>query len=212
MSQVNLPAVSEVSICNQALGWLGSNPLQSLDDPGTTAGLCRNNFDHCRDAVLEARAWSFSIARAVSGSDTRDEWDSVYTHNMPYDWLRVLRVFCAVDNYSPGRWPDATDWRLERGQILTRHPKIYLYGQVRAYDTAKWTPMFVQTVAARLAADIAMAITENRQLQIDMWQLYERKLTEAAASDGQQGSNDFITQTQLTNVRFAGGDSLGWHR
>jgi hypothetical protein len=72
--------------------------------------------------------------------------------------------------------------------------------------------MFVQVVAARIAADIAMALTENRKLQVDMWQLYERKLAEAAASDGQQGSNDFITQTQLVDVRSGGRDTMGWDR
>lgn len=212
MSQNNQPAVSEVSISNQALGWLGANPITSLDENGAAAALCRNNYDHCRDAVLESRAWTFSIARAESISEDRDAWGVDYSHPRPFDWLRVLRVYRGRNNGPPKSWPLSSDWRLESGNILTRDSHIYLYGQKRVYDTAHWTPMFVQVVAARIAADIAMALTENRKLQVDMWQLYERKLAEAAASDGQQGSNDFITQTQLVDVRSGGRDTMGWDR
>jgi hypothetical protein len=63
--------------------------------------------------------------------------------------------------------------------------------------------MFVQALAARMAAELAIPLSENAQLQGTMWQLYGTKLAEAAARDGQQGSNEYITQRRLTGVRGA---------
>ena len=54
---------SEVSICNQAISWLGGKSIISLDDGTTEANLCKANYDHLRDVVLEAKAWTFAIKR-----------------------------------------------------------------------------------------------------------------------------------------------------
>jgi len=56
-----------------------------------------------------------------------------------------------------------------------------------------------------LAADAAIPLTENRQLQADLWALYGDKLREAAARDGQQGMNDKLRMPILTGVRYGGG-------
>jgi hypothetical protein len=80
-----------------------------------------------------------------------------------------------------------------------------LWGLKQVTDTAKFSPLFVQALAARIAADAAIPMTENRQLQVDMWGLYGDKLREAAARDGQQGTNDVITQQRLTSVRYFSG-------
>ncbi len=95
-------------------------------------------------------------------------------------------------------------WRFEDNSVLSRYSTIYMWGIKRAVDTGAWPPLFVQAVAARLAADAAIPLTENRQLQVDLWQLYGDKLGEAAARDGQQGANDVITQVELTSARYGG--------
>ena len=67
MSQNNQPAVSEVSISNQALGWLGANPITSLDENGAAAALCRNNYDHCRDGLLTGSESCECTVAAIMG-------------------------------------------------------------------------------------------------------------------------------------------------
>ena len=61
-------AISEVSICNQALSWLGQETITSLDDQATTAVWMNANYDLLRDSVMEARMWTFATVRAVSTS------------------------------------------------------------------------------------------------------------------------------------------------
>jgi len=198
MSQSN---VSEVSICNQALTFLGQKPITSLSDANTTAEWMRNNYPFIRDAVLEERMWTFATARASSTTLDRDAWDTAYAHPAPLNWISVFRIY----RNSGISTLTSIDWRLEDGNILCSESNILLWGLKRVTDTGKFSPLFVQALAARIAADACIPLTENRQLQVDMWGLYGDKLREAAARDGQQGSNDMITQSRLTGVRNYGG-------
>lgn len=195
--------VSEVSIANQALSWLGEDWITSLNDLSRHAEWMKVNFDPLRRAVLESRMWTFATVRAVSDTADLDAWGALFKHDIPENWLGVFRVARDIDNCGNPVW-DKT-YRVEGTNVLSTYDKVYLWGIQDVVDPAKFSSLFVQTLAARLAADAAIPLTENRELQMDMWALYEAKLDEAATRDGQQGWNDTITQTQLTDVRRLGG-------
>jgi len=198
-------ATSEVSICNQALSWLGAKRITSLDENSRAANLCKANYELLRDAVLEERMWGFATHKAVSEVQDKDAWGMAFAHPIPAQFLGVFRVFKRI--MPDGSGVPAEDWRNEEGNIVTRYSKIYLWGTKEVSDTKMFPSMFVQALAARIAADLCVPITENSNLQGDMWQLYGAKLTAAAARDGQQGGNDHITQTGLTSVRHISGSS-----
>ena len=201
----NNTMVSEVSICNQALTWLGQSAITSLDDKSTTAEWMRNNYPFIRDAVLEERMWTFATARASSTTLDRDAWDTAYAHPAPLNWISVFRVY---RNSGIGTLT-SIDWRLEDGNILCSESNILLWGLKRVTDTGKFSPLFVQALAARIAADACIPLTENRQLQADMWNLYSVKLGEAAARDGQQGSNEKVVSDTLVLARSRSGSVYG---
>ena len=202
--------VSETSICNQALSWLAVDPIISLEDDSNTAQWCRLNYPFLRDSVLEERMWTFATVRAVSTSADRDEWDEMYVHPMPVSWLSVYRVYreqsapFAIEGMNQSNLDRS--WRMEGGNVLSLHPTVRLWGMQRVTDTGQFSSMFVQALAARIAADAAIPFTENRNLQSDMWNLYGVKLSEAAVRDGQQGSNERIETSTLTQARYYGSE------
>ena len=203
----NNPMVSETSICNQALQWLGQDPITSLNDNNTTAEWMRNNYPFLRDAVLEERMWTFATVRIKSETADMDAWGVQYSHAIPANWISVFRCYENVNAYGGGTI-DKT-FRVEGQNVLSSCSTVYLWGIQHVEDTGQFSPLFVQALAARLAADAAIPFTENRELQRDMWGLYGDKLREAAARDGQQGGNDTITQHRLTGARSAGGYGFG---
>lgn len=204
MSDVaNPPMMDEVSICNLALGWLGVNPITGLTDRSTQASLCRANYPILRDAVLEERMWTFATQRKEYTTEDMAP-GGFYTHRILHEWLGVYRVFKSNVNYE-----QRIEWRREGDQIISRYPNIIVWGLRRVTNTGEFSTLFTQALAARIAADLAMALTENAQLQADMWSLYREKLDAAAARDGMQGTNDKIEQSQLVNVRY-GGESQLW--
>ena len=79
-TQLNKSMVSELSIANQALGYLGANPIVSFDEPSTSAELMRDNYPFIRDAVMTEVAWTFAVVRATSTTADRDAWDQKFVH------------------------------------------------------------------------------------------------------------------------------------
>jgi hypothetical protein len=149
--------------------------------------------------------WTFAVDRATLGptADT-PEWGEGYVFTLPDQWIMVYRVFRRVNTQDPSFWPQA-QWSLEGRKIIANVDTVYAMGLRRVTDPGQFSTLFTQALAARLAADAAIPLTQNRQTQIDMWNLYNDKLEAAAARDGQQGRNERIRQRGLTGVRQAGG-------
>jgi hypothetical protein len=204
-TQENRSMVSETSICNQALLWLGGNVITSLEEDSREAIWMKNNYPFIRDAVLEERMWTFATVRATSTVADLDAFGAMYVHPKPADWISIFRVYKNVSSQDQNNWQKSVGWRLEERSVLCPDPTIYMWGIKRISDTGAFSPLFTQALAARLAADAAIPLTENRSLQADMWNLYGVKLAEAATRDGQQGSNERVHSDSLVNARAGQG-------
>jgi hypothetical protein len=189
--------VDPVSICNLALGWIAGNLIVSLDDESTEARLCKANFDLVRDAVLEARAWTFATKRFVlapSAEEPAFGWTRQFP--LPPEVVRVLRC---DDAGGSGRLP----WAREGTAILADDVDVlHVTAIVRVEDAALWSPAFGNAVAARLAAELAVPLSENRSLQADLWSLYERKLKQAGTLDGMQGRAEQFGPGRIARSRL----------
>ena len=191
--------MSEVSICNQALSLLGAIgrdntvPLTSLDDDTNTARLCRLNYVPIRDAVLGEHNWSFAT-RWETLAESADPPPGEYAreYRLPPDVLEVL--FVGEDYNNP------QEWRLEDNAIRTDGPgKIQAIYRVE--DTTKYSSLFTQALVSRLAAELAIPITNSRSLMENMFAMYDQKMRRAAARDSQQGTSRRIRSTWLSRSR-----------
>jgi hypothetical protein len=193
--------INEVSISNQALTWLGQQRINSLDDDLDTARWMDVNFEPLRDAVLEEGMWTFATVRATSTTADLDPWGVQYAHSIPTGWMAVFRVYNDVSATLQSDYIVSPGWTREGDRILSVDETVYMYGVEQVKDTGKFSNLFAQALAARLAADGAIPFTKSRQLQIDMWELYNAKLARAFVRDGQQGTNETIRRGPLTRVR-----------
>jgi len=193
--------ISDISICNQALGWLGQKSITSFADDSECAQLCDLNYPVLRDAVLESRTWTFALRTQMLESATSDEWNRGFLYPLDSDWLVVLRVYDEPPGWSP-KDNRQMRWVREGNAIVAEKGQAYLWGVQRVLDTGRFTTLFAQALAARLAADLAITLTQNRQLQADMWSLYNDKLAEAAVRDGQQGRTERTTANTLVDARY----------
>ena len=198
---VNQAMISEVSICNQALTWLGQEPIISLEQDNTNAEWMRENYPFLRDEMLEARMWSFTRARFTSTVEDTDPWGVQYVHPVPIEWLMVWRVYCDVRSSDPRHWIDSTGWRVESNNVLADEATVYMEGSRRITDTGKFTNGFAQALASRLAIDACMPLTEDPALLSAMVQLGAAKMDEATARDGVQGRNERLKIGSLIKQR-----------
>lgn len=199
---------SQVSICNQAISWLSGNLIISIDDEIVEAKLCKANYDNVRDAVLEEKAWTFATRRYIlPASAESDDWGYAYRFPIPSEVILIIHAtdkggVSDVGNTSFINQTDPNfDYRVEDGFIKSNSSIIYIKAIVQVTDTSKFTNGFVQAFATRLAAEIAIPLTESKRLQEFYWALYQKKLQIAGAADGIQGKSDILKSTRFTRVR-----------
>lgn len=202
-------ATSDTDIMNMALAYLGASLIIDRKDPSQEALICDLNYDEVRDSVLEDVNWSFAIKRFVLSSPLVDKpaYRFANAFEVPPE---VLRVICLDDDRPPmggvypmsGRFFDNSmehtniPWVLEEGKILTDAMKINFRAIIRVTDPNKFTKSFVGCLAARLASEIALPITNSPDMQARMVDMYMGKKRWAQANDGRQG---------LNQVRFSPG-------
>lgn len=196
--------MSEVSICNQAIGWLGGNRITALTDGTTEANLCSDNYAPLRDAVLEAADWSFAIKRIDLAAEVdTPAFGFSKQFQIPSDCLRVLSVSLGWDDNR------RYNWKREGQFILINADLIYIRYVARIENTEEFSSLFTTALAQRIAADLAITLTEDRKKQEVHWALYESKLDEAATVDGLQGKPDTIRADHLVMSRQQGGKVAG---
>ena len=198
---------SKVTIANLALGWLGQTRLTAITDPGVSGQLIRDNFDDARDAVLEDHAWVFANARRrLSPDPIPPEFGFEQRFKIPADLIRILEV------NETDRSDNATSWAREGDYILANVELIYVKYTRRVVEISRMSPNFIQAFAQRLAADLALPITESRTMQEHQWAAYLSKLDGAAATDGMQGTNQRIRSNRMLRSRdgfFPGSNPFG---
>jgi len=186
--------MTQVEVCNLALGWIGSELITSIDDQATPARLCKASWATTRDAILEAREWSFAIRRFQLAPDaTAPAFGWVRRFAIPSTVLRVLR--CLDLDGEP------VDWQREGAYIVSDELTINMLALVRIETTADLPASFGHALAARLAADLAIPVADSAKLQVAMWNLYGHKLAEAAGLDAMQGRATITRGPGLSRVR-----------
>ena len=191
---------SVVSICNQAITWLGGNPIISLDDGTTEAILCKVNFAPLRDAVMEEGKWTFATKRfKLLPNPAPPIYGYTYRFEIPSTVLVVMKATDRADNANDN---EDFDYRREENFLVSNSSVIYIKALVQITDVTKFSQTFAQALAARIAADLAAPLTESTSKEEKMQAKYERAINLALGVDGQQGQSDRIkTRSKILRRR-----------
>ena len=182
-----------VDIANQALLWLGEDVITSIEDESVRANIMKVNYIPTRDSTLEAHEWSFAIERFIPGKLAAQAlFGGLNKFSVPPEIIRVLTVDrewttpLPMDSSRIGA-REQLDWVLERDEILCAEDIIYCRGIRRINEEGRFSPLFVQAFAAKLAALTALALTASAEIQGNMYALFDRFIAEAKSRDGLQG-------------------------
>lgn len=162
-------ASTEVTICNLALGELGSKTILALTESSSEARACRLFYEQTRDEVLRSHRWNFAIKRTTLSALSALPpfgWDKQY--QLPPDCLRVLQV---------NGWEECEredNWSVEGGRLLTDASNVQLRYIARVTDASKYDPIFIEALAVKLASKLAQPLTGSRTIPGDLLTKYER--------------------------------------
>ena len=189
---------TEVSICSNALRKLGDSPIASLTEDTERARLCNALYEPARDSLLRSHAWNFAITRAsLAQISSTPAFEYSYQYALPTDpfCLRVLKM--EFDDY---------EFKIENlaGQgrvLLTNEGTANIIYIARITDPKLFDSIFVSTLTAKLASEMAYPVTNSAALQKEMERVYKLKLTEARSIDSTEGFTDDIVSDTFTDFR-----------
>lgn len=170
--------ITEVSICNSALIKLGGDTISGLTDDHKSARLCNARFPMIRNKVLEDHAWSFAtktVSLAPVSGVTPQDW--TYAFQMPGDFLKMVR---------------GEDWNQEFdtvGGYLVADENPFIIKYIwKNTNCGLYSYSFAECLAWRIAADLAYAITNSKEVGALMIQGYGEDLKAARYADSHKKS------------------------
>ena len=191
---------NETSIANLALTRLGADRITDIDTEQTeNANKIRAVFDFLRDEVLRSHPWNFATQRVnFNKLTTTPLFGFLNQFQIPGNVLRILPVGTGGDSSR------ATDYKVEGDKVLSNDTTFQAKCILRIEDTTKWDSGFVEVFAARLQAELAYAIVNNRTLAADLFTLYLAKLRAIKGIDAMEDTPDPLTADLWINARAAG--------
>jgi len=193
-------AASATEICNLALSWLAGNRITSLSDDSEEGRLCSANYDPSRRAVLEEREWTFAVKRVqLTALAEPPLFGYTFLFLVPSDSLYN------IGTYDPGhaniRQPPQIEHVIEGQNILANKQAVNIKYVSDVENTKHFSPLFDQALAAHVAMNIAIPLTENQDQFVNMSALYENNLTKAIASNSLQGTREMLERSVMEESR-----------
>lgn len=169
---------SKLDIINEALVRIGAAPLGSLSDQNAQGLTAEQVYSAVVRDMIAAHPWSFALRQkaltqiVVSDNDRR--WsDGKYVYQVPNDCLRVIG----------GK--DTRHYQLSGDQIYTDDQEFVLV-YVADVEESHWPAFFVELIALKFAAAVAISITDSGN-RANIYEDLARKQAQRAMSiDAQQ--------------------------
>lgn len=180
---------STVEIANLALLKLGSEEaLLALTDNTTQGRVMNRLFVPVRDSELRLHNWKFAIARtSLVALAQAPAWGFQYQYQLPADFLRLVQVNDWY--YRTGK--QQTMWSVEGGKILTNIQAPLKLRYVRRVDNSgEFDPLFVQSMACRLAVEACEKITQSTTKKQELAAEYKLNLRAAVRCDAIENPPD----------------------
>jgi hypothetical protein len=196
-----------VDIANIALSLLGEQDITSLEDDLNRARQIRINYIPARDATLEAHDWSFAIERFIPPMNaTAPVYGAGAAFDIPPNILRVISVDnpnTVNDSFfnAPIGSLEQIDWVFEDRKVLCNEDVIYVRAIRRVEQEGKFSPLFVEAFAARLAYMCALNLTASAEIQANMKGIFDDYIKEAKTRDGLQGRSRRLRNRSLLQSR-----------
>lgn len=177
--------ISEVGICNMALGKIGAEAIGALTEASDNARACNRFYEYVRDELLRRHPWNFAVNRATLAQlATAPAYGYDHAYQLPTSpyCLRVLELYEERD--------EGYDFLIEGRSLITDADTARIKYIARVTDPTYFDSSFVETLATRLAAEIAVKVTGESGIAEAMLKMAEVKFQEAVGNDGCEGHAD----------------------
>jgi len=185
---------TQVQICNLALTRMGATGvIQSLTEASEEAYNCNRLYEPSLRAALRMYPWDFATAIATLAllSETPDDYD--YAYSLPSGCVRPLYLLPKQDPALEFAVRGVTLYSDEEDAVLAYTQYI---SNPALYDDG-----FAEAFSYRLAADLAIPLASDLDLQARMMQLAQSAVSTAKTADVKQGKKTRSTYSDIVDAR-----------
>ena len=191
-----------VEICNSALNSLGAANITALTEDSRNARLCNQRYEPVRDAIFRTHYWNCLVKRVELAADsTAPAYEYTKQYTLPADCIRIMQIG-GFHNGSSSMLDNGQTFKVEGRKIITDEPEIFLTYLAKITHPQQYDTLLVETLAARLAAELAYAITQSNTLASQLQEVYQTKLREARFVDATEGTPYDVDASTFINSRY----------
>lgn len=162
--------MDQTGICNYALVKIGGDTINSITESSRNARALNAVWTPVVDEILAEADWPFAIHTKTLAllASAPDRTDYSYQFALPSDppFIRMVDI------------PDYPEiaYEIEGANLLVNAEEITIRYIKRITNTALFPPAFVNALACRLAAEIAIEVTDSLQVRGQMLSEYNTAL------------------------------------
>lgn len=189
---------SEVSICNDALDFLGIPSIVSFDENTQAARTCKRSYEPARNRYLGSHPWGFATRfAALAEIDPAGLYNAYsYAYSYPARCLRTLSVrFEDTKRHSAFALGSYRELGADSKVITTDANPAYAECIMRVDDPLQFTSSFAGALAQNLAFRMAMPLTRNLKIRKSAFEYF--LLLDASAKEA-DASADMPEEPPLT--------------
>jgi hypothetical protein len=199
---------STVDIANYALNIIGATNIAAFDENSKVGRLINQRYEGVRDSVFRAHPWNCLIRRVELAQDVATPaFGYAYQYTLPTDpyCLRVLEFSNGTLNYPYDNMVSNTGgaaFVIEGRKLLTDEGTARIKYIGRITDPNEYDVLLTDCIAAKLAAEIAYAVTGSNTVVELSATLYAEKLREARFVDATEGATVRLEASDFIESRF----------
>lgn len=198
-------AVTNIVICNMALGYIAKTRIFSLEDKSEEARLCKLYYDHLRKMLLRNYTWGFArrVARLAQLAKEVAGYEYVYAY--PSECLAVRRIFnkegASVREYEKEKYDIFV---LDNGvvAIACDVEDAFIEYTHDVVDADTFSVDFVEALSRIIAYNIAQTLTGSQSLAQEQYQLFQAMIATAKLTNANEREGKPHFPEDYINVRM----------
>lgn len=175
-------SLSQVQICNLALGHISQRPIQDINEGTPQANACSSVWDACVQECLRGQDWPFAtVSEALAVIPGYSQYGWTYAYAYPSNCMACWRVYNeqTIDKQTGEMFRKVFARTLNQLVILTNCENAYAEFTYKISDTNLFDANFATVLAYRIAADIAMPLNADPQQATAMIQIFNGMMSDA---------------------------------
>lgn len=177
--------LSRVGIVNDAFAKIGVSRIDDWGEDNEQGRYAEQRFQKVFDALIEAHPWNFAKCRTtLAASLEAPSFGYAYQFELPGGGDIVPRCLRVLEEY------EGNEYIIEGRNLLSDSQTIQIIylGQITEANITKLTPLFVEALSDRLAADAAYWLLGDMNKEQLMLQRFAASMRAAMYSDATQGT------------------------